>query len=187
MSFAEQAAAAHGKKVEISGATFIIGDLMDKMGKLRDGTEVNYVSLASEDGSEVRELHPRKAQALFTTGEADGIKMLIEVEAAEDKLTPTEVVCHPTETATTETATTEAASTEAAATETPAADAGATTEAAVEKKVSKKSLCVAIYNDGVAKNQSRKDIIARFAAEAGVTSGPGAATYYQNCKSGAWK
>jgi hypothetical protein len=165
-------AAHEGRKVEFKGIAYTIGALSDRMGKLKTGDEKAYVQLIAADEKDNIEMHPRKAVDLFTKGEAEGIKLLVEQVAAEGemKATPTEVVSHPEVAQTT--ATTEVAT------------AGATTPAATEvvaKAPSKKEQCVAFYHNGVAAKLDRKTILAQFAT-VGVT-GPGAATYYQNCKS----
>jgi hypothetical protein len=167
-------AAHEGRKVEHKGVTFTIGALLERMGKLKTGEEQPYVNLTAADGTTL-EMHPRKAVDIFTKGEADGIKLLVAqvAEEGEKKATPTELISQPEQAKPEETtATTEVAGAGAAAAE-PAA--------VVAKAPSKKEQCVAFYHNGIAAKLDRKAILAQFAT-VGVT-GPGAATYYQNCKS----
>jgi len=164
MNYADLAANNMGKRVDIKGVVFTVTDVLPKTGKLKSGDEANYIELKNEAGEAV-ELHPRKAQALFTKGEAEGIRLLVDTVATEAA----------------------APAAGAAPTETPAEaknEGGAEAEAK-PAKVSKKSQCVAAYTEGTAAGKTRKEILEVFATF-GVT-GPGAATYYQNCKSGAWK
>jgi hypothetical protein len=122
-------------------------------------------------------MHPRKAVDIFTKGEADGIKLLVAqvAEEGEKKATPTELISQPEQAKPEETtATTEVAGAGAAAAE-PAA--------VVPAAPKMKALCIVAYHAGIAAKKTRAQILSDFAA-IGVTSKPGQATYYQNCKSG---
>lgn len=52
--------------------------------------------------------------------------------------------------------------------------------------VSKKAIAAALYTTMSAAGDRRKDIIAKMIADAGLTK-PGAATYYNNFRTGVWK
>lgn len=170
--YTSQAAANIGREVTVNGIRHTILKMAEQEGKLKNGNAAPYIILGN--GVDEISLHPRKALQLFTKGEVEGIKMLIEVVAAEPveaKMTPTEVICYPT------------------------VDTNALLEAATAKlsamldtketKVSKKSMCIAIFNEVVAAEGTRATCIARFMSEADLSKN-GANTYYQSCRNGSY-
>ena len=177
-----------GRQVESKTGVLLVNDVLThKTGVLKDGTSAPYLHLIAEmgDAPEV-DLHPQKALELIKKGESGAYKILASL--ASDGAVALETVAAMNEVAPADEAPTmelhQAAEPEAAPTA-PAAEA-APAEAEGEKKESKKAGTLRIYREMTAEGKARKDIIARMRTELGL-SAPGANTYYQNCKSGAWK
>lgn len=148
-----------------------IARLDTKMGKLKDGSEAEYVILQrADDENVVIALHPRSAKKLFDKGEADMFKFK-PVEQGD--------VSEADEAALQEELAAEQAGIDAA--EEGVKEGETVAEEAKEVKVSKKERAVAIYCEVVNAGGARKDVIKRFTEELGMSS-PGASTYFQNCK-----
>lgn len=169
-------------------STYKIAKLSDKLGKLKDGSQGEYVILSREGNDEdIITIHPNQFKRLATKGEDNELKLIEatdkipEVASVGTQLASTEPST-PAESEPAASPTTDSTPTEAA----PAAD-GAKTEAApaAPKEPSKKERAVAIFKSMTAEGKARKDIIAAMKT-IGLTDA-GAATYYQNIKSGAWK
>lgn len=151
-----------------------IARLDTKMGKLKDGSEAEYVILQrADDENVVIALHPRSAKKLFDKGEADTFKFkpveqgdVSEADEADEAALQEELAA-------------EQAGIDAA--EEGVKEGETVAEEAKEVKVSKKERAVAIYCEVVNAGGARKDVIKRFTEELGM-SAPGASTYYQNCK-----
>lgn len=150
-----------------------IASLTEKIGTMKDGTKAEYVLLQREDDDTVViQLHPNTASKLFKKSEADSFKIAPvsadEILAAEEEaalqaeldVELTGTVGEP-----------ELAFEEKAAEEV--------------KEPSKKERALAIFAEVTAAGGARKETIARFTTELGL-SAPGASTYYQNCKK-LWK
>ena len=175
-----------GRQVESKTGVLLVNDVLThKTGVLKDGTSAPYLHLIAEmgDAPEV-DLHPQKALELIKKGESGAYKILGDLAAsgtvseevqevigevaAPGSIEPTPAIIEAI-----------------AAFE--ALPAPANEAAPVEeKKESKKAGTLRIYREMTAEGKARKDIIARMRTELGL-SAPGANTYYQNCKSGAWK
>lgn len=161
-------AAAKDGQGEVS---YKVTKLDDQFGTMKNGEKAPYVILTRADNSAlVLKMHPEAAKRLFKKGTDSG-------------LTVQEVAGTPP------------AGEQAGLQEELAQElAGAAVEevkpevkaAPAPKAPSKKEQTVAMFAEMTAKGLPRKDIIARMKSELGL-SVPGANTYYQNCKSGAWK
>ena len=162
MNYADKATSLIGKQLMINAAVLTIAGLADKTGKLKNGDSAPYLNVTAADGT-ISAIHPRTASALFSKGEAEGIKLLVDAVATavaiEAKLVPTETIHYPTVVA-------------APVVET-------------VKKVSKKAQATAIFNEVLAAQGTRQDVIKRIIAETGSSLNL-ANTYYQNLRSGAW-
>ena len=177
-----------GRQVESKTGVLLVNDVLThKTGVLKDGTSAPYLHLIAEmgDAPEV-DLHPQKALELIKKGESGAYKILASL--ASDGAVALETVAAMNEVAPADEAPTmelhQVAEPEAAPAA-PAAEA-APAEAEGEKKESKKAGTLRIYREMTAEGKARKDIIARMRTELGLSI-PGANTYYQNVKSGAWK
>lgn len=187
-STVEQLRALIGRQVETKTGVLLVNDVLThKTGVLKDGTSAPYLHLVAEmgDAPEV-DLHPQKALELAKKGESGAYKILASL--ASDGIVALETVAAMNEVAPADEAPTmelhQVAEPEAAPAA-PAAEA-APAEAEGEKKESKKASTLRIYRAMTAEGKARKDIIAKMRTELGLSI-PGANTYYQNCKSGAWK
>lgn len=180
-TFTTQANAMIGRNVNVNGAHHVISGLAEQTGKLKNGEVAQYINLTDDNG-EVITLNPRKAAQLFSKGEIEGIQMLVDAIVAETavagaalveveaKMTPTEIICYPTE-------------------EVKKEKKAKVVKEVVAKAPSKKEKCIAAYNavmadETVAAGDKRKVTIALFMAEEIGLSKPGSATYFQSCKSG---
>ena len=174
-----------GRQVESKSGIMLINDVLThKTGVLKDGSSAPYLHLVAEMGDKPEvDLHPQKAMELLKKGESGAYKILASL--ASDGAVALETVAAMNEVALADEPPTmelhQVAEPEAA----PAADA-APAEAEGEKKESKKAGTLRIYREMTAEGKARKDIIARMRTELNL-SVPGANTYYQNCKSEAWK
>lgn len=81
MKYQNLAATHIGHDVTVNGFRHTITKLSDQEGKLKNGLSVPYVILTSALGNEAK-LHPRKAYVLFSKGEVEGIKLLVDAVAA---------------------------------------------------------------------------------------------------------
>ena len=183
-TFTTQANAMIGRNVNVNGAHHVISGLAEQTGKLKNGDVAQYINLTDDNG-EVITLNPRKAAQLFSKGEVEGIQMLVDAIVAETvvagdetgapveveaKMTPTEIICYPTE----------------------EVKKAKVVKEVVAKAPSKKEKCIAAYNavmadETVDEKAKRSTTIALFMADEIGLSKPGAATYYQSCKSGNYK
>lgn len=187
-STVEQLRALIGRQVETKTGVLLVNDVLThKTGVLKDGTSAPYLHLVAEmgDAPEV-DLHPQKALELAKKGESGAYKILASL--ASDGIVALETVAAMNEVAPADEAPTmelHQVTEPEAAPAAPAAEA-VPAEAEGEKKESKKAGTLRIYREMTAEGKVRKDIIAKMRTELGL-SAPGANTYYQNCKSGAWK
>lgn len=171
-----------GRQVESKTGVLLINDVLThKTGVLKDGSSAPYLHLVAEMGDRPEvDLHPQKAMELLKKGESGAYKILASL--ASDGAVALETVAAMNEVALADEAPTmelhQVAEPEAA----PTADAAPVEE----KKESKKAGTLRIYREMIAEGKARKDIIARMCTELGLSI-PGANTYYQNVKSGAWK
>lgn len=167
-----------GALVATSKGDMHINDVLThKTGTLKTGEKAPYIHLVSEMGEEM-DLHPQKARELLTKGECGAFRILSAIASAP--VTVAEPVAHE----------------EIVAAELPVVvvdevapvvvASAETAPVAEEKKESKKAATIRIYTEGHAAGLARKEIIAKMRTELGMGV-PGANTYYQNCKSGAWK
>lgn len=151
--------------------------LSDKTGTMKNGTKAPYVVLMNTKGNGVVvNLHPEHAKRLFKKGEDSGIEIIAH---SPEEVKPEEVVAPVVEDVkAAEVVVPEVVAVETAtATETPATEVS-------EKAPSKKAMAVELFNKNV--GSARKDVIALFISELNMSK-LGAATYYQNIKSGQWK
>lgn len=159
----------------VEAVTYKVARLDEKTGTLKSGEKLPYVILTRSDNTAtVVRLHPEAAKRLFKLGVDSGFSVVYgegeggEIGAQEQTALQAELVEE----------------------QKPAVvEAKPEVAAAVEKEAkapSKKDLTIAMYTTMTAAGLPRKDIIAKMKSELGL-SVPGANTYYQNCKSGAWK
>lgn len=217
MSFNDIAASMIGRKVTnaATGRTTIVGELSNKVGKLKDGKEGSYVILFDLVNDKEIELHPRKAHILFGKGAVEDMTLLEDVNSAADQEV-FEAACAELPKAAEIIVSAKPFDVKAYVEEcinavlvedqqlTPVdrfaedkldtnypifGEQFSTTEQSNvkpvvkgEKKVTKKSLAVAIAKNGLATGAERKDTIALMISEAGLSKA-GASTYYQNIKS----
>jgi hypothetical protein len=164
---------------------FTIVKLADKIGTMKDGTKAEYVVLVnSADVGVMLNLHPQHAKRLLTKGEDSGLVMAMDLNYIAPETAAEPVVETAPETVV-NTAPETAEETAAEPVVETAAEPVVETAAEPVAKVSKKSLCVVMFTEMTTAGKPRKEIIARMMAELQL-SVPGANTYYQNCKSGAW-
>jgi hypothetical protein len=193
--YKSQAAAYIDHKATVNGVIHTITGFSEQEGKLKNGESAPYMILTADESGNSMSLHPRKASALFSKGEVEGIHMLVAAVIEEELVAKTEeLVVAPTETIHLPEVL-EAAPIDEQAKADLLANALAILEAkkpAAEKKVSKKQKCIDVYNavqadDTIAVGDKRKVTIATFMGEEIGLSKPGANTYFQSCKSGAYK
>jgi hypothetical protein len=141
-----------GRKATLVSGLIAAITLASTVGKLKNGTTAPYLTLTPAEGEAIS-LHPRKATTLFSKGEVDGIKLLIDSVAAD------------------------------AGTKTEAADAVPAKPAKVAKvkvaKVYKKATAMAIFDEVSTAKGTRAEVIARFIAELPCSKNC-ANTYYSN-------
>lgn len=186
---------------------FTIARLADKIGTLKDGSKGEYVVL-TKDGETgvVINMHPNTAKKLAKTANADNFSLLIdlkttpiaepvagtELDAADQAAVQAELDAANGVTPSEKLATYLADADKDEAGEAHTKEHGhldvkpAAEVPAEAKAPSKKSRTVAMFKEMTAEGKPRKDIIAKMKSELGL-SAPGANTYYQNCKSGAWE
>lgn len=155
--------------------------LNEKVGKMKDGTEMNYVDLKLVDDKIVT-VHPRAFSEITKKGEANGIKLIPLEECptqehVENGVETSNVMSMMSDTIIRQ--------------ETSQNDVSPNTvtqklEVPKTETPSKRQRCELIFKEGTVAQQKRKDIIARMMGEVGMTD-KGAATYYQNFKNGPWK
>lgn len=155
--------------------------LNEKKGKMKDGSEKNYIDLVTVDGTTCT-IHPRSFDEVVKKGEANGIKLIeAEKETAQEhveNVVETSNVMSMMASTIIDQETTQNVVSPNTVTQ--------KLEAPQNGVPSKRQRCEAIYKEGTVAQQKRKDIIARMMAEVGMTD-KGAATYYQNFKNGPWK
>jgi hypothetical protein len=78
------------KATLVSGLIAAIALSATATGKLKNGTAAPYLTLTPAEGEAVS-LHPRKATTLFSKGEVDGIKLLIDTVAGAAVAKPAKV------------------------------------------------------------------------------------------------
>jgi hypothetical protein len=171
-SFTTQATANIGRNVNVNGVHHIITGLAEETGKMKNGDVAQYINMTADDGA-VSTLHPRKASQLFSKGVIDGIQMLvdavIEADAVEAIVLPTEIICYPTAKVKKE-------------------KKAKVVADPVAKEPSKKELAIAVYkqvmaDDTIDIKAKRATVLGLFMSEVGLSK-PGASTYFQSCKSG---
>lgn len=148
--------------------------LSEKLGTMKNGSKAPYVILMNTKGNGVVvNLHPEHAKRLFKKGEDSGIEIIAH---SPEEVNAEEVVAPVVEGV----VAAEEVKPEVVAAEvtTPAANEVA------EKAHSKKAMAVELFNKNT--GSARKDVIALFISELNMSK-LGAATYYQNIKSGQWK
>ncbi len=155
-------------------AKFRIYALSDKVGTMKNGEKAPYVVLLNDDGATVVNLHPEHAKRLFKKGEDSGITMTEEVYKAAEEVVEEVAAVIEQPVIEQPTASTEEGQQQAAADAAPVAD----------KPLTKKAQAITIFNANVGK--ARKEVIAQFKDQLGM-SDQGGATYYHNIKSGLWK
>lgn len=136
------------------------------MGTMKNGEKAPYVILMNDTTAAVINLHPEHAKRLFKKGEDSGVMLTEavfgveqqEAEPAAEEMAPVDATADQPE--------------------------GQQEQPAAEPKVSKKSQAIAIFNANA--DKARKEVIEMMVTEIGLTK-LGAATYYQNIKSGQWK
>lgn len=184
---------------------FTIARLADKIGTLKDGSKGEYVVL-TKDGETgvVVNIHPNTAKKLAKAGTGDGFTVLMNLTAHVEPVAGTELSAAEQTAAQAEldaangvTPSEKLAAYFADADKDEAGEAHTKEHGHLDvkpdeapatevKAPSKKSRTVAMFKEMTAEGKPRKDIIAKMKSELGL-SAPGANTYYQNCKSGAWE
>ena len=177
---------------------FTIARLADKIGTLKDGSKGEYVVLTKDgESGVVINLHPNTAKKLVKQLVADGFSLPMALHSVAEplrRLTAEEEadeLCIEQAGLQAELNAEQAfeagvsADEKAAVLEPIAPTTEVTAEAKAPKAPSKKERTVAMFKAMTAEGKPRKDIIAKMKSELEL-SAPGANTYYQNCKSGAW-
>jgi hypothetical protein len=154
-NFSATASSHIGRALMIHAVAHTITSLSDKMGKLKNGQDAPYLVVTAADGK-TDMLHPRTAVTLFSKGEAAGIKMLVTSVINTSNLVSTPIV----------------------------GKAKASAKVApIAASTSKKAQAVAIFNEVVAANGTRAEVIQRIMAETNSSLNL-ANTYYQNMRGG---
>lgn len=146
---------------DVESKVYKISSLSDKVGSLKNGDKAEYLILTdANDDKVVIQMHPSQAQQLVKKGEVGFFKLIDETagEAAPEGETAAPVVDKPKRERKVK-----------------------AEKAPKEPKVTKRMRAQEIFNTATADGKARKDIIALFKSELGM-SDAGASTYYQLIK-----
>lgn len=137
-----------------------VATVSEETGRMPNGADVNYLILTV--GEKELKVHPRRFSALVKKG-ADGVITVEAIAPVADQADAAPVV------------------TIADANTGAATDDGAAAPESATKSPSKRDICTSCFKRG----GQRKDVINAMVTESGLSKA-GAATYYQNFKSGKW-